>query len=103
MNSLGKYAKLTAHNGETLYTNIYQTTAAEVIKEWLIPGYWKEIKFLSPIVTEYPESGVKSLLLSVYAVSDEDMEKYNLDYKYRAESVTVCADNTAFINNGAIA
>lgn len=101
MSTMGNYAELTSYNGEKYFTHIYEKTAPEIIEKWLKPGYWQSIKFLAPIVKEWPESGAKSILLSVYAVSDEFMKEHYLSYKYRAESVTVCKDNSAFIVDGA--
>ena len=100
-NNVGHYAELTAYNGEKLFTYITETTTAEIIKNWLMPGYWQNIKFLAPIVTDFSDTGTKSILLSVYALSDEIIQEFELNFKYRAESVTINTNNEAFIIDGA--
>ncbi len=102
MNTCGKYAELTAHDGTKYYTHIYDKTAPEIIEKWLKPGYWKSVKFLAPIVADFSDTGTKIILLGVYTVSDEFMKEHNLSYKYRAESVTVNANNEAFTLDQAI-
>lgn len=82
---------------ENFYTEIDEKTPEDIVKQWLMPGYWTKAELINPII--YREENRIRVITGFYTLPDNIMIENDLQYKYRYNEITIYPENDPALGN----